>query len=293
MVPNLTGNAGSGTTPASKYTRLDSTDSQSQQTRDNPDTSHVGYLRNRFQGQNLSEGASKLLLASRRQKTEKSYDSLFRKWLGWCNERGNDPISGDVHEVVNFLADLFQQGYQYRSLNSYRSAISSVHEKVDGYEIGQHPLVIRLTKGAFHERPPQPRYSETWDVSKVTLYLVSIGNNENLSINELTCKTVMLMALTRPSRLADLAILDLDYRKFSPEGVTFMPTKLAKQSKQSKPLTEFFFPVFPGNKLLCPVTTLRAYEDRTKERRCVSEHRDSRLFIATIRPFKPVTSSTI
>ena len=155
MVPNLTGNAGSGTLPASKYTRLDSTDSQSQQTRDNPDTSHVGYLRNRFQGQNLSEGASKLLLASWRQKTEKSYDSLFRKWLGWCNERGNDPISGDVHEVVNFLADLFQQGYQYRSLNSYRSAISSVHEKVDGYEIGQHPLVIRLIKGAFHERPPQ------------------------------------------------------------------------------------------------------------------------------------------
>ena len=36
------------------------------------------------------------------------------------------------HALVNFLADLFL-GYQYRSLNAYRSAISLVHDKVDGY----------------------------------------------------------------------------------------------------------------------------------------------------------------
>ena len=289
MVPNLTGNAGSGTDPVTKRARLDSADSQSQQTRCNPTTSRMGYLRNRFQNQNIS-GASTLLLASWRQKKTKSYDSLFGKWLGWCNERGSDPISGNIYEVVNFLADLFKQGYQYRSLNSYRSAISSVHEKVDGYEVGKHPLVTRLIKGAFHERPPQPRYSGTWDVSRVTSYLVSRGANQNLSINDLTCKTVMLMALTRPSRSADLVNLNLDYRKFSPEGVTFMPTKLAKQSVQSKPLTDFFFPAFPGNSLLCPVVTLRAYEDRTEKNR---DDNESQLFIATIKPFKPVTSSTI
>ena len=46
--------------------------------------------------------------------------------------------------VVNFLAHLFQDGYQCRSLNVYRSTISSMLEKVDGYEVGQHPLVARL-----------------------------------------------------------------------------------------------------------------------------------------------------
>ena len=50
------------------------------------------------------------------------------------------PISGPVSEVVNFLADLFKQGYQYRSLNAYRSAISSVHDRVEGVAVGQHPL---------------------------------------------------------------------------------------------------------------------------------------------------------
>ena len=193
--------------------------------------------------------------------------------------------------MVNFLAHLFEQGYQYRSLNSYRSAISSIHDKVDGYEVGQHPLVTRLIKGAFHERPPQPRYSETWDVSKVTAYLQSMGGNDTLSLSDLTHKTVMLMALTRPSRSADLTGLNLDHRKYSPEGVTFLPTKLAKQSKQSKPLTEFFFSAFPSNKLLCPVTTLHAYEERTRERR--NNNNESQLFIALIKPYNPVTSSTI
>ena len=37
-----------------------------------------------------------------------------------------------VAEVVNFLADLFEQEYQSRSLNAFRSAISSVHDRVDG-----------------------------------------------------------------------------------------------------------------------------------------------------------------
>ena len=178
----------------------------------------MGYLRDRFRGQKLSEEASELLLASWRQKSAKTYDSLFSKWVRWCSERDSDPISGDIGEVINFLAHLFHQGYQYHCLNSYRSAISSVHEKVDGYEVGQHPLVTRLIKGAFHERPPQPRYSETWDVSKVTSYLDSLGNNYELSTEELTFKTVTLMALTRPSRSVDLASLNPEYRRYSPKG---------------------------------------------------------------------------
>ena len=38
-----------------------------------------------------------------------------------------------------------------QSLNAYMSAISSMPEKVDGYEVGQHPLVARLLKGVFHQ----------------------------------------------------------------------------------------------------------------------------------------------
>ena len=39
----------------------------------------ASVIGDRFRGQNLSEEASKLLLSSWRQKTSKSYDSLFGK----------------------------------------------------------------------------------------------------------------------------------------------------------------------------------------------------------------------
>ncbi len=60
----------------------------------------------------LSEEATRLLLSSWRQKTNKSYDSLFKKWLCWCDQRDIDPVSEDITGVVNFLAHLFEEGYQ-------------------------------------------------------------------------------------------------------------------------------------------------------------------------------------
>ena len=56
------------------------------------------------------------------------------------------------------------KGYQYSSVNACRSAIASVHNKVDGLNVGQHPTIVRLVKGVFNCRPPVPKYCITWDV---------------------------------------------------------------------------------------------------------------------------------
>ena len=87
----------------------------------------VAYLRQHYKDKKLSPEASDLLLSSWRQKTSQSYDSLSKKWISWCTERQCDPISGPIEDVVNFLAHLYREGYQYRSLNAYRSAIASMH----------------------------------------------------------------------------------------------------------------------------------------------------------------------
>ena len=48
---------------------------------------------------------------------------------------------------MNFLAELFDSGYSYSSLNAYHSAISSADEKVDGHKCHQgcHPLVLQYS----------------------------------------------------------------------------------------------------------------------------------------------------
>ena len=133
VVCNLAGDVGGPPLPDFPPGRSDACGVRPSTSSSHP-TGRVEYLRERYRSQALSGPATELLLSSSRVtcKTAKSYDALFQKWVGWCSEQHSDPFSGPVSQVVNFLAHLYQQGYQYRSLNAYRSAISSVHEKIDG-----------------------------------------------------------------------------------------------------------------------------------------------------------------
>ena len=85
----------------------------------------------------------------------------FKKWASWCAEQDRNPLSGPISDVANFSPELYEQGYKYSSLNAYRLAISSTHEKVDGQPVGQHPTIVRVLKEAFNMRPPLPKYSIT------------------------------------------------------------------------------------------------------------------------------------
>ena len=234
------------------------------------------------------------MLASWRDKTNSNNGSSFSKWSSWCQQRGRDPLSGPIEDVVNFLAALYSEGYQYQSLNAYRSAISSTHEKVDGISVGSHPAVTRLLKGVFHSKPPQPRYASFWDVGMVIQHIRSLGPNKDLSLKQLTMKTVMLLALTRPSRSADLSKLDVHMRSFKSNGVVFRPVHLTKQSRSSRPMADFFFPSFPEDLLVCPMVTLKAYEERTQVFWAkLPEDSRSRLFLSWIGQHSPVSSCTI
>ena len=281
VVSSSASNAGRFSTPSSLSSRRESSS--------RAPAGRMEHLRKKLRDQQLSVQATELILKSWRSKTNKSYDSLFGRWHRWCTERSSDPFSGPVSEVANFLASLYGAGYQYSSVNAYRSAISSVHDKVDGVDVGQHPIITRLLKGVYNDRPPLPRYTNTWDVQTVLNYIESLGCSEELSLKLLTYKTVFLLAITRPSRSIDLCSLDIKRIQSHSNGVAFLPTSLAKQSRQGKRVESFFFPSFSVNTTLCPVTTLRVYLERTAPLR----KEERKLFISFIKPHKAVTSSSI
>ena len=129
-------------------------------------------------------------------------------------------------------------------------------------------------------------FHDTWNVQVVLDYLESLGQNDTLSLKHLSWKTAMLLALTRPSRSADLAQLEISRRQYKTDGVLFFPSGLAKQSRQGK---EFFFPSFPANASICPVHTLKASEGSVANMR----GNETKLFLATIKPHKAVSSSTL
>ena len=108
-------------------------------------------------------------------------------------------------------------------------------------------------------------------------------------LNSLNLKWAKILALTRPSRYADLVALDLQYHRHTPERVVFQEASLAKQSRQGKPRAEFFF-----------LATLNSAHNRPAgiwiEDRVLlhgSNEEQTRLFLAVVRPHKPVCLSTL
>ena len=69
-------------------------------------------------------------------------------------------------------------------------------------------------------------------------------------------------------------------------GITFLPSTVAKQSWQGKPIAELFFPLFPENSNLCPVKTPSTYWDKTDP----LHGKELKLFLSFVQPYKPVTS---
>ena len=151
-----------------------------------------------------------------------------------------------------------------------------------------------MLKEAFNERPPLPRYSSFWDVGVVLRYLKQLGSIDSLSLCLLTIKSVMLLVLARPSRSMDLSKLDIQHHTYTVDGLTFKAQNLSKQSRPSKSLADFFYPRFPDDSDVYPVTTIQAYEQKMLQfRNPFSATGKTRLFLSLIGKHKPVTSSAI
>ena len=210
-------------------------------------SSRVVSIRRSLTAEGISEEASVLILSSWRHRTENAYSSSWRRWEQWCSINGFQPVHSPLNAILEFLTAEFHQGKQYRTINSYRSAISMTHEKIDGVLVGKHPLVSRLLKGVYNQRPPQPRYSTTWDVGVVLDHMRSWGRTADLSDKKLTLKVAMLLALANASRCSELHALDTQHMSWSEEGVTFTLAALTKTSRPGKEKT-LFYPKLEANK---------------------------------------------
>ena len=250
--------------------------------------SRLESVRHTLKSQGISGKATSIILSSWRKGTEASYTSAWHQWNCWCNQRNYDPVSAPVEAVLEFLTEEFHKGKQYSTLNSYRSSISMTHVGVKGIPVG---IMSRFMKGIFNLRPPCPRYTSSWDVSAVLEFISAQGENESLSLKQVTLKLTMLMALTSAGRSSDIHGLDLKFRKFTPQGVEFTIAKLTK-TRKSGPPKQILFPSFQSYRVLCPVACLRYYEKITEKLRDTRMNTNP-LFIAHCKPHKPVTSSTI
>lgn len=191
--------------------------------------------------------------------------------------------------VLHFFTKLFHEGIAYKTMNTARSALSSLGIIIDNFVVGKHPIVVRFLTGVFNMRPPKTRYTEIWDVGKVLHYLKQLPAVEDLSLKMLTYKLVMLVALTQACRSQSLGLLSLENCIKNTDSYVLQYNSTLKQSKPGKSVPSVVLKRYTLDQKLCVVHTLTEYINRTKTLR----GNNNALFISYLKPHYAVTTSTI
>ena len=195
-----------------------------------------------------------------------------------------------MNNILNYLANLYKLGFMYRSVNVHRSALSSTLKPIEGFPVGQHPVVKRLMKGIFNSRPPIKTLCSTWYVSKVLKMLKDWSPASSLSLQCLTLKTVMLLALATAKRCSSLTLLSLKkgFCEFSDSLVRLQPIGLEKHSRPDLVGEPIVLSSYNEEPRLDPVYYLKVYVNRTKLLR-----KSEQIFVITVAPYGAAKKQTL
>ena len=241
-----------------------------------PVTSRVASVRDHLRQAGFSAKVARYAAAPQRPSSLRLYESHWRCFSSWCEERDVDPSSTSVHQIADFLVFLFEvRKLAPRTIANYRTSIASTLGSVDGVPLSLHPCLSKLIKAFSNTRSVErPRVPE-WDLSRVLRVLrspdfepPSWGSQQERM--RCTWKTVFLLALASTSRRSELQALSRDPRDliFSDSGMSLrvVPGFLAKTAIPGLDPEPFFVPALTpfscndtADRLLCPVRMVRRY----------------------------------
>merc|ERR1712030_83644 len=86
----------------------------------------AAYRTGRPQVRGLSIGAEQIIQSSWAKNTKETYGLGFRYWTQFCRDNQLDEFMPSAVNLINFLQHEFEKNNrQYRTLNTYRSAVST------------------------------------------------------------------------------------------------------------------------------------------------------------------------
>ena len=243
----------------------------------------LSCVRKSLEEAGISEQATTIMLKAWRQGTHKQYDTYLKEWVLYCNSAGCDPLSAPLYVVINYVADLPGR-VGYSAVNTARSALSSVITLRDGSSFGKHPMVKRLLKGVFEDKPFLPRYGKTWDLNVLLCFLRTLPEYDMISLKELTYKLAVLVAILSGQRCQIIDALSIEENCMSLEDdrCTFFISTLLKQSKPGTHLKPIELRAYPPDPKLCVVLCLKACLKVAASLR----HNETALFITCQNPIK-------
>ena len=253
-----------------------------------PTVGSFHIIRENLKGRGLSEVSIDVIMQSWRKSTCQQYGSYLQKWLLFSNQEENDPFNPSTPLVLKYLSKLYEEGKSYSSINTAKSAISSVCGLLKNRDIGNEVLVKHFMRGIFTRRPNLPRYGAIWDLNTVFNYISSLPSNDELTLLTLSEKLSILLMLLSGQRGQTIHLLKLSDIHVDIDKIVTYFTSLLKHSKPIKHLEPLVLQKYTIDEKLCVVRTVVDYIARTS----VIRGEEDRLFISTMPPHQGVTKST-
>ncbi|KMQ84076.1 reverse transcriptase and recombinase [Lasius niger] len=190
-----------------------------------------------------------------------------------------------INQVIDWLTEKYKAGASYGTLNTCRSALSLIC----GDRVGKNPIISRFLKGVFNEKPTRAKYQRIYDLEPVLKELERLYPLENLSLQDLTDKLVVLLAIVTAHRKQTLSLIKISNIRKINNGYEIEIPDRVKTTRPGSCQPLLTLSTFRGNLKLCVATTLERYLAVTKDPRGTSDS----LFITTRKPFKAASKETI
>ncbi|CAK1579485.1 unnamed protein product [Parnassius mnemosyne] len=226
------------------------------------------------------------MMASLSKNTTLQYSVSYKLWWQFCHKNNLDPYASSVPSILLFLSEQFNNGAAYGSLNNHRSALSLLL----GDCVGSKEQIKRFLKGAYKLRPALPKYTGTWDPKIVLNHIGDWVPNETLSIEKLTKKLAVLMALCTAHRAQTLSLIKIDNIKICSSDVRISITDIIKTSAAGRQQPLLILPYFIENINICPATAIKDYLEITNKIRPAGCRN---LLLTYRRPHKAATAQSI
>lgn len=190
------------------------------------------------------------------------------------------------YEIINYLSSLAEKKLSYHTVNAHKAAIIQTISACGNFSYLQSPVITRFMKGVFLSNRPKPKYTLTWDVSRVLNYLKTLYPLEKLNLKDLTLKLSALLALTTAQRVQALISLNIKNMADFGEYVVFTISDLLKTSRPGHDVQRIKISAFP-DKSCCVLHTLRYYLEVTNEKRKTNK------LLISFKTFKDISTSTV
>ena len=192
-----------------------------------------------------------------------------------------------VNNLLSFLTYLFKkENLGFSSINTARSAVSALVSR--DQEIGKHWLICKFVRGVFNLKPALPN-RVIWDTGKVLKFFEKWHPAKNLSLYQLSIKTVMLCLLVSGQRGQTIWAMEKDNVTFERDCAKCTITVPLKTSGPRNHVNELVFKRYK-NSALCARHYLAQYSQRTEKLRGGGA---KGFFITSRSPYTPISRNTL